>query len=163
MITSDVVTVSVTVAADPPAAFRIFTEKTDLWWRKGPKFRIAGQQPGLLRFEPRKGGQLLEEVESPSGRQTFTKGRISLWEPPRQFEFDWWGVNFAAGESTHVQVLFQAVAAGTLVTLRHSGWSALRPDHPVRHGLEGAAFIRTIGLWWGELMTSLREFATENS
>jgi hypothetical protein len=28
----------------------------------------------------------------------------------------------------------------------------------VRHGVEGAAFSRMIGLWWGELMTALREF-----
>jgi hypothetical protein len=27
----------------------------------------------------------------------------------------------------------------------------------VRHGNLGPAFSRMIGLWWGELMTSLRE------
>jgi hypothetical protein len=27
----------------------------------------------------------------------------------------------------------------------------------MRHGLACAAFIRMIGMWWGELMTSLRE------
>ena len=160
-VASDVVTVTVTVSTDPATAFAIFTEKTDLWWRKGPKFRIAGQQPGVLRFEPRLGGRLLEEVDSPSGSRTFTKGRISLWQPPERFEFDWWGVNFVPGESTHVQVVFEAVSSGTRVTLRHSGWASLRPDHPVRHGQQDAAFIRMIGLWWGELMTSLREFASE--
>jgi hypothetical protein len=30
-------------------------------------------------------------------------------------------------------------------------------DHPVRHGLEGHAFTRMIGLFWGDLMTALRE------
>ena len=159
MIASDVVTVTVTVSVDPATAFTIFTEKTDLWWRKGPRFRIAGKQPGTLRFEPVVGGRLLEEVESSSGPRTFTKGKISVWQPPERFEFDWWGVNFAEGESTHVQVLFEAVHTGTRVTLRHSGWAALRPDHPVRHGLEGPDFIRMMGLWWGDLLTSLREFA----
>jgi hypothetical protein len=38
------------------------------------------------------------------------------------------------------------------------GWSAIRPDHPARHGLDDAAFSRMIGLWWGDLMTGLREF-----
>jgi hypothetical protein len=33
----------------------------------------------------------------------------------------------------------------------------LRPDHPARHGREGAEFYRMIGLWWGEQMSSLRE------
>jgi uncharacterized protein YndB with AHSA1/START domain len=163
MIANDVVTVTVTVSVKPATAFTIFTEETDLWWRKGPRFRIAGKQPGTLRFEPRVGGRLLEEVESPSGIRTFIKGRISLWQPPERFEFDWWGVNFAEGESTHVQILFEEISSGTRVTLRHSGWAALRPDHPVRHGLQGRDFIRMIGLWWGELLNSLREFAVTKS
>ena len=70
-------------------------------------------------------------------------------------------VNFDPGESTHVQVVFEAVPTGTRVTVRHSGWATLRADHPVRHGKEGPAFIRMIGLWWGDLMTSFRELAAE--
>ena len=65
--TSDLVTVSVNVSTDPATAFDIFTKETDLWWRSGPKFRIAGKQPGVLRFEPWLGGRFIEEVESPSG------------------------------------------------------------------------------------------------
>jgi uncharacterized protein YndB with AHSA1/START domain len=160
---SDVVTVSVTVTAHPAAAFAIFTEETDLWWRRGPKFRIAGKQPGVLRLEPWLGGRLIEEVESPSGPQVFTTGRITEWQPPERFRFEWRGVNFVPGESTHVEVRFEAVPTGTRVTLRHSGWAALRPDHPVRHGESGPAFIRTLGLWWGDLMTSFRELAAENT
>jgi hypothetical protein len=70
-------------------------------------------------------------------------------------------VNFAQGESTRVQVVFEPVTSGTLVTVRHSGWSTLRADHPVRHGQQGPAFIRRTGLWWGDLMTSFREFVVE--
>jgi uncharacterized protein YndB with AHSA1/START domain len=158
---SDLVTVSVTVSADPATAFAIFTEETDLWWRSGPKFRIAGNQPGALRFEPWLGGRFMEEVKSPSGVQVFSKGRITAWQPPERFQFEWRGANFAPGENTQVEVVFEAVPTGTRVTVRHSGWAALRPDHPVRHGQPGPAFIRMIGLWWGDLMTSLREFAAE--
>src|SRR4051812_47288047 len=100
---SDVVTVSVTVSADPATAFAIFTEESDLWWRKGPRFRIAGKQPGVVRFEPRLGGRFLEEVQAPSGPKLFEIGTITLWQPPERFEFEWRGVNFAPGESTHVQ------------------------------------------------------------
>ena len=158
---SDVVTVSVNVPADPATAFAIFTTETDLWWRSGPRFRIAGKQPGVVRFEPWVDGRFMEEVESPSGPQVFTKGSITVWQPPEQFQFEWRGVNFAPGESTHVQVMFEAVPTGTRVTVRHSGWAALRSDHPVRHGQAGPAFIRRLGLWWGELMTSFRELAAE--
>jgi len=161
MPTSDLVTVSVTVGTDPAKAFAIFTQETDVWWRRGPKLRIAGKQPGTLRFEPWLGGRLMEEFESPSGQQVFTKGRITVWQPPERFRFEWRGVNFAPGESTHVEVLFEAVPTGTRVTVRHSGWAALRHDHPVRHGQQGPAFLRIIGLWWGDLMTSFREFAAE--
>ena len=160
---SDVAIVSVTVQADPATAFAIFTEETDLWWRSGPKFRFAGRQPGNVRFEPWLGGRFMEEFESPSGPQVLARGTITTWQPPERLEFDWRGGNFAPGESTHVEILFEAVPTGTRVTVRHSGWAALRPDHPVRHGLEGPAFIRMNGLWWGELMTSLREFAAERS
>jgi uncharacterized protein YndB with AHSA1/START domain len=160
---SDVVIVSVTVPADPATAFVIFTEETDLWWRSGPKFRIGGKQPGILRFEARAGGRFMEEFQSPSGPEVFTRGIITVWEPPERFQFEWRGMNFAPGESTHVDVRFEAVPAGTRVTVRHFGWAALPPDHPVRHGLEGPSFIRSTGLWWGELMTSFREFAAERT
>jgi hypothetical protein len=45
------------------------------------------------------------------------------------------------------------------VTVHHRGWSALPEDHPARHGLTGAAFARMVGLWWGDLLTALREHA----
>jgi hypothetical protein len=160
---SNLVTVSVTVATDPATAFHIFTAETDLWWRSGPKFRIAGKHPGVVRFEPWLGGRLLEEFDeefdSPSRPRVFTKGRITVWQPPERFEFEWRGVNFVPGESTRVEVVFEAVPTGTRVTVRHSGWAALRPDHPVRHGQPGPAFIRATGLWWGALMSSFRELA----
>lgn len=59
--------------------------------------------------------------------------------------------NFASIDSTEVEVLFQAVhvsnGTGTRVTMVHQGWAGIRSDHPARHGLQGAAFIRLIGLW----------------
>jgi uncharacterized protein YndB with AHSA1/START domain len=154
---SDVVTVTVTVPADPATAFALFTQETDLWWRRGPRYRIAGKERGVVRFEPRLGGRFTEEFESESGPQVFEKGTITAWDPPARFQFEWRGVNFAPGESTRVEVVFEAVASGTRVTLRHSGWAAVPREHPVRHGLQGPEFIRMIGLWWGDLMTSFRE------
>jgi hypothetical protein len=70
-------------------------------------------------------------------------------------------VNFKPGESTRVAVRFVPRGDGTLVVVEHAGWSALPADHPVRHGLEGAAFVRMIGLYWGDLLTALREYAAE--
>jgi hypothetical protein len=56
-----------------------------------------------------------------------------------------------------VEVRFVPQNEGTLVSVEHQGWSALPADHPARHGLTGAEFSRMIGMWWGGLMTSLRE------
>jgi uncharacterized protein YndB with AHSA1/START domain len=119
---------------------RCSLQEIDLWWRKGPKFRIAGQRRGSLSLEPRLNGRLFETFEHPKGVQTFTTGTITRWEPPHALAFEWRGVNFKPGEKTLVEVSFAALGEGTMVKLRHSGWSTLPAGHPARHGLEGAPF-----------------------
>jgi hypothetical protein len=55
-----------------------------------------------------------------------------------------------------------AVPVTPQTTLEHHGWSTLRPDHPARHGQDTAAFVRMIGLWWGDLLSSLRAHAARH-
>ncbi|HVO49387.1 MAG TPA: SRPBCC domain-containing protein [Thermoanaerobaculia bacterium] len=155
--------VSVFVDVPPAAAWDVFTKETDLWWRQGPRFRIAGMRRGALGFEPGPGGRLFETWGAPPDARTHTVGRILAWEPPSLLELEWRGVNFKPGESTRVTVRFVPRGDGTLVTVHHAGWSALPADHPARHGLQGAAFARMIGLWWGDLLTALREHAAERA
>jgi hypothetical protein len=157
----DCARVSVFVAVEPNAAFEVFTQEIDLWWKRGPRYRIAGQRRGQLHFEAGQGGRLFESFELDAGPQAIEVGRVTVWEPPSRLEFEWRGVNFKPGEKTIVDVRFQASRDGTLVSVEHRGFSALPADHPVRHGLAGAAFTRMIGLWWGELMTALREHVSE--
>ena len=153
----DCATVSVQVRVSQEDAFEVFTQEIDLWWRQGPRFRIAGRRRGSLCFEGGVGGRLFETFEGSQGSRTIEVGRVTSWEPPARFSFEWRGVNFKPHEKTFVEVSFEPMGSGTLVTVKHHGWSALPDDHPARHGLTGAAFIRTIGLFWGDLMTSLRE------
>ncbi len=129
----DRATVSITIAVAPAVAFEVFTQEIDLWWRRGLRYRLAGRRPGSLSFESGPGGRLFESFETPSGTQVYEAGRVTLWQPPSRL-------------------------VGTRVTVQHRGWSALRPGHPARHGVDGAAFSRMMGLWWGDLMTALREF-----
>jgi uncharacterized protein YndB with AHSA1/START domain len=149
--------VSVTVEVPPTLAFEIFTEEIDRWWRRGSKFRRAGARGGFLRIESEVGGRLFESIDGEGGPHVIEVGRVRVWDPPRRLSFTWRNANFAAHEQTEVDVEFVPATAGTLVTVTHRGFSVLRPDHPARHGLQGADFSRMIGLWWGELMSSLRE------
>jgi uncharacterized protein YndB with AHSA1/START domain len=158
-VSGDQARVSVAVAVEPVAAFRIFTEEIDRWWRRGPKYRNAGSNSGLIHLEPRLGGRLFESFAIADGESVVEVGRVKVWEPPTRVVFSWRNATFAPDESTEVEVEFTPSGAGTLVVVTHRGWSALRPDHPARHGLEGADFARMIGLWWGEQMTALRRHA----
>jgi uncharacterized protein YndB with AHSA1/START domain len=154
----DQVRVSVLVEVAPDEAFRIFTEDIDRWWRRGLRYRVAGGRAGTIHLEPGVGGRLYESMAAGGDTELKETGRITAWEPPRRFVFEWRAVNFAPGESTEVEVAFEASRAGTRVTVTHRGWNRIRADHPVRHGADAEGFVRSMGLWWGELMGGLREF-----
>jgi uncharacterized protein YndB with AHSA1/START domain len=150
--------VSVTVAIPPSRAFQVFTADIDQWWRRGMKFRHSASRSSLLCIEPKVGGRLFESFEAQGTQHVVEVGRVRVWEPPRQFAFSWRNADFAPHEQTDVDIQFEPTASGTLVTVTHSGFAALRADHPARHGLQGGEFCRMIGLWWGEQMSSLRLF-----
>ncbi len=149
--------VSVLVKVPPAEAFRVFTEEIDSWWRAGLKYRI-GRRRSVVCLEPKLGGRLFESFETSSGSSKLREtGRVKCWEPPSLLVLEWRAVNFAAHEQTEVEVRFEPSPSGTLVTVTHRGWSRIRADHPARHGEAAPQFIRSMGWWWGDLMSSLRE------
>src|SRR5262245_35799791 len=142
------------VAVSPEDAFEVFTEETDLWWRKGPRFRRSHQTPGVLRFETKQGGRLVETLDDGA---ELVSGTVLVGEPGKRLVFEWRAVNFGPEERTEVEVTFEPKNDGTQVTIEHRGWAVLPDGHPVRHGLgSGQAFTDFIGLWWGELAASYR-------
>jgi uncharacterized protein YndB with AHSA1/START domain len=152
---------SVLVKVEPAAAFHVFTEEIDRWWRRGPKYRVAGKRRGILCLEPGVGGRLYESFDTAGETRVVETGRVTAWEPPARIVFEWRAVNFApTDDSTEVEVTFEARSGGTLVTVTHRGWSRIRADHPARHGLDVAPFIRMMGLWWGDLLGAMREHTT---
>ncbi len=156
----DAAVVTVLVEAPAPLAFEVFTLEIDAWWRTGPRFRMAGKTRGKLWFEPRLGGRLYESFDRAGSPRTIEVGEVTAWEPPSRLAFTWRATNFAKDESTLVEVAFAPSGPEgerTRVTVRHSGWSKIRSDHPVRHGATGAAFLRDKGMWWADLATSFRE------
>ncbi|HWA73924.1 MAG TPA: SRPBCC domain-containing protein [Polyangiaceae bacterium] len=151
----DQAVVSVLVKVEASEAFRIFTEEIDRWWRGGMKYRI-GRKRSVVHLEPKLGGRLFESFETAAGDKVKETGRVICFEPPRRLILEWRAVNFAPGERTEVEVLFEPSPSGTLVTVCHRGWGKIRADHPARHGLDAPAFLRSLGMWWADLMTSLR-------
>jgi uncharacterized protein YndB with AHSA1/START domain len=155
-LTGDQARVTVAVEVEPGEAFRAFVEDIDEWWRHGLKFRAAGKRRGIIVLEPRLGGRLFESFETPRGSKVVETGRVTCFDPPNQLAFEWRNTTFASHEVTLVHVRFDKSSLGTRVTLTHSGWGVIRPDHPARHRQPPAAFIRGLGLWWGDQLTSFR-------
>lgn len=158
-IAGDKVRVEALVRVPIGDAFAVFTTEIDRWWRRGPAYRIGGKHVGPLHLEPELGGRIFQQYGA-GGAAVHEIGRITVWEPPHRFAFTWRGINFRPTDAaTVVEVWFAATASGTRVTLEHRGFAALPDDHPVRHGKPVAAFVRDLGLWWGGLLTGLRELA----
>jgi uncharacterized protein YndB with AHSA1/START domain len=150
-------TVAVRVAAPPPRAFALFTVEIDSWWRRGRKYRHAGDAgDARITLEPHVGGRVFETWTDAEGSHEHELGRVTAYEPPHRLVFGWRNATFAPLEHTEVEVAFAALGSGTLVTVRHRGWEALPSDHPARHGLDDVGFARMLGLWWGELLSALR-------
>lgn len=147
---------SILVRVPPAVAFRAFTDDVDQWWRRGQKYRVGAKHGSVVHIEGGVGGRLFEAFETSAGPRVHQTGKITAWEPPSRFAFEWRSPNYAADEKTFVDVRFEESASGTLVTVTHSGWSAIRPDHPARHGEAPGVFLRHTGLWWADQMTSLR-------
>ena len=148
------VSVSTRVAAPPAEAFALFTGEIGAWWAAGA---VNGARwNGVLRFEPGVGGRLLKSV----GGEAFELGRVQIWEPPARFAFECRELGDATGACTEVEVRFAAAEGATRVTLEHRGWDRVPLEHASRHGYGASnAFTSMIGLWWGDLLTSLRAHA----
>lgn len=154
---------SVRVGLPRELAFRVFTEEIDRWWRRGVAHRVMKGDGSVLCLEGFVGGRLFESFEGARGPRVVQTGTVTAWEPPARFVFEWRAVNFAEGEKTEVEVTFEPTSSGTVVTVTHRGWGAIRADHPVRHGQDVRAFLARLGGWWGGLLTSLREHAAARS
>lgn len=156
----DRVAASLRVDVPQAEAFRIFVEEIDQWWRQGLKYRVGGgERRSVLHLEPRLGGRLFETLGEDHVVQT---GELTEWSPPDGFVLRWRGVNYAPDEQTRVSVRFQAQGEdATLVSVEHTGWASLPPDHPARHGQAVEVFIRHTAMWWGDLLQGLRRHVAE--
>lgn len=153
---TDGVSVSIEVDVTPDVAFDVFTQEMDAWWARGPRFRFLAPYAGTMTLEPRIGGRLLHVADA--GR-VFVVGEVHVWEPPRRVALTWRLPNFSPEQVTHVDVRFDPVSDGTRVTVVHSGWDRLPPDHQARHGLTGREFVMLRGEWWRDMIGAVKRHA----
>jgi uncharacterized protein YndB with AHSA1/START domain len=111
---------TITVRRTPAEAFEIFTAGLARWW---PFDRFSLHQAGTAScaIEPRVGGRVYETAGS--GEEA-PWGTVIAWDPPGRFAMTW-HPGRPASTAQEVEVRFEPVAEGTLVTLEHRGWAKL--------------------------------------
>jgi len=145
------VIISIRVGATPLQAFEAFTAEIGEWWRPNPLFALTPRGDGQLRFEPGEGGRLVATLAN--GKE-FEVGRVILWKPGERLVLTWRHATFAPGQSTRLDVRFEAVGDQTRVTVEHRGWDAIPKDHIARHGFELMLFQRRQAEHWRGLLAS---------
>ena len=150
MNSTPVVTVTVEVAVDPPAAFEIFTEEIGRWWRPGPiNWNYSDRAVGM-RIEPRVGGRWIEVHDEATG-EGFEHGQVLVWEPGTRLVLRYADRGHDI-DGTEVEVRFEPIDGGSRVTLEHRGWEK------VAEAL--AAQKRQIKRWgWANILSWYQEWA----
>lgn len=126
-------------------AFRVFTERIDLWWPPGHRWGPAS----ILFLEAGEGGRFGERL--PDGEERVL-GAVLAWEPPRRLVYSWWPGAIEA--PTRVEVRFSAGEASTRVEVRHTiGESGLGDAWPGRAAIFTSA--------WDEVMAAFEAAVEE--
>ncbi|RRN61829.1 SRPBCC domain-containing protein [Caulobacter sp. 602-1] len=141
--------VALRIAAPPEVVFDAFTDDIALWWRPNALFSFTPRSPGVMAFED---GRLVERL--PTG-QVFEVGKVRVWERGARLVFGWRQATFAPGMDTEVDVRFEAVEAGTRVTVEHRGWDSVPAPHVARHSFPDGVFLQRHGEWWRALLAGL--------
>ncbi|MCB9685745.1 MAG: SRPBCC domain-containing protein [Alphaproteobacteria bacterium] len=118
---------SIVVRVAPEVAFRVFTERTDLWWPRD--HRPMGRADARLSLEPGVGGALAER--SDDGAEVLL-GRVLAWDPPNALALAFFPGSGPASP-TRVDVRFSTVEEGTRVEVEHG------PGELSRERFEGTA------------------------
>ena len=134
---------TIIVACDRAHAFKVFTERVDVWWPRSHRRFDAS----TLSFEPKVGGQLFEQATGTDERAVF--GEVLCWEPPTRLCYSW---NPGGGVGpTHVEVSFVEDNEQTRVDITHSeGDSQLGDNWRTR--------VKRFGSAWDEVLPALQHY-----
>ena len=103
----EVLTRSITLACPVEHAFKVFTDKIDLWW---PRSHLR-HRDASLSFE----GEAL--IERSADGSAWTMGEVTAMEPPHLLALDWFPGS--PGAPTSVEIRFAADGDGTIITVTH--------------------------------------------
>jgi uncharacterized protein YndB with AHSA1/START domain len=115
----------IVVAVDPLTAFNAWTEGINDWWRKDSPFWMDKERRRGLHFEPEVGGRFIEVYDEKTGAG-YEIGRVIAWEPGERLSYTWRQADWPEDAITDVDVRFEAVADGTRVSVRHTGFEKLK-------------------------------------
>ncbi len=149
------VVVALRVKADPARTFDVFTREVAAWWQSNELFEFTPRGPGRLAFEPPAKGRAGRFTETLKNGKVFEIGPVRVWEPGRRLVFGWRQAAFAEGQTTEVEVKFEAVGAETRVTVEHRGWDTVPAAHVAKHGFPENVFLHRHAQWWQDLLDRL--------
>jgi hypothetical protein len=120
---------SITVAATPGHAFRVFTADFDSWW---PRTHHIGKSPMTKAIiEGRVGGRCYSQQED--GTEC-PWGQVLVWDPPHLMVIAWqitaqWGFEPDLTRASEVEVRFIDAGGGqTRVDLEHRNFERMGPE-----------------------------------
>jgi uncharacterized protein YndB with AHSA1/START domain len=139
---SRVIYKNIRVRCSVPHAFRVFTQKIDLWW---PSSHRMGAQPSKIEIEGREGGRFYS-LSADGGLRPM--GHVLCWEPPERLTCAWY-LGTSAELPTEVDVRFVPEGDHTLVEVVH------REVHPMEGAWPVKARIYAEG--WQSALEALRD------
>lgn len=113
------------IAAPPSRVFEALTDPAQLlaWWGDRATYPSTHWE-----LDPRAGGRWLSRWRAPDGSSFTLGGEILALDPPRLLAYSWWDERYPGLPLTTVRYELAPTPAGTLLTLRHSGFDATRTD-----------------------------------
>ena len=123
-----VVLARVEIAVPPERVFRaLTTEEVALWWGADEMYRTTQHI-----MDARPGGAWRSQGKDADGKPFVIEGEVVEVEPPHKL-VETWRPSWDPGPATTVAYRFDAIAGGTRVTVRHSGFGT-RTDACERSG-----------------------------
>jgi hypothetical protein len=111
----------------PEQAFRIFVEEVGFGLRTIDWSWVQPELGRYVRFGRGADGRFVEVFDAVTHHGSEI-GRVTVWHPGARLALSWRQVDWPTVASTYVDVFFEPLFGGTLVSLEHSGFERIGPS-----------------------------------